>query len=207
LVLENLNVLAKKQQLFPKFAQESSMKSLRQLEREKWLLLSNELIKLTENLLFLGKDHIADLSLLDTINQDLKAAMLGKDVVTRDTLRMLIADIKKFEIDEKVKADDAKISNLINKNVKQRRDSIDQFKNGGRDDLVATEEEQLNVILKYLPEQLSEKEIHKLVQDAIAAVSAEGMGDMGKLMGYLKPICEGKADMSIVSKLARELLG
>ena len=164
------------------------------------------LIRLIENLVSQGKDHIADLSLLDTINQDLKAAMLSKDVIVRDTLRMLIADIKRFEIDERVEADDTKVSDLINKNVKQRRDSIAQFKSGGREDLVATEEEQLNVILKYLPEQLSEKEIQKLVQDGIAAVSAESMKDMGKLMGHLKPIFEGKADMSIVSKLAKELL-
>ena len=132
--------------------------------------------------------------------------MLSKDVIVRDTLRMLIADIKRFEIDERVEADDTKVSDLINKNVKQRRDSIAQFKNGGREDLVATEEEQLNVILKYLPEQLSEKEIQELVQDGIAAVSAESMKDMGKLMGHLKPIFEGKADMSIVSKLVKELL-
>ena len=112
------------------------------------------LIKLIESLVSQGKDPIANLSLLDTINQDLKTAMLSKDVVTRDTLRMLISDIKKFEIDEKVEADDAKISNLINKNVKQRRDSIEQFKNGGRDDLVANEQSQLDVILKYLPKQL-----------------------------------------------------
>ena len=164
------------------------------------------LISLIESLVSLGKDHIADLSLLDTINQDLKAAMLSKDVIVRDTLRMLIADIKRFEIDERVEADDAKVSDLINKNVKQRRDSIAQFKSGGREDLVATEKEQLNVILKYLPEQLSEKEIQKLVQDGIAAVSAESMKDMGKLMGHLKPIFEGKADMSIVSKLVKELL-
>ena len=133
------------------------------------------LIRLIENLVSLGKDHIADLSLLDTINQDLKAAMLSKDVIVRDTLRMLIADIKRFEIDERVEADDTKVSDLINKNVKQRRDSIAQFKSGGREDLVATEEEQLNVILKYLPEQLSEKEIQELVQDGIAAVSAESI--------------------------------
>lgn len=164
------------------------------------------LIRPIENLVSLGKDHIADLSLLDTINQDLKAAMLSKDVIVRDTLRMLIADIKRFEIDERVEADDTKVSDLINKNVKQRRDSIAQFKSGGREDLVATEEEQLNVILKYLPEQLSEKEIQELVQDGIAAVSAESMKDMGKLMGHLKPIFEGKADMSIVSKLVKELL-
>jgi hypothetical protein len=146
------------------------------------------------------------LSLLESINQDLKAAMLSKDVVTRDTLRMLISDIKNFEINEKVEADDAKISTLINKNVKQRRDSIDQFRNGGRDDLVTTEEEQLNVILKYLPEQLSEEEIQALIQDGISAVSAESMKDMGKLMGHLKPFFEGKADMSIVSKLIKEIL-
>lgn len=164
------------------------------------------LIRLIENLVSQGKDHIADLSLLDTINQDLKAAMLSKDVIVRDTLRMLIADIKRFEIDERVEADDTKVSDLINKNVKQRRDSIAQFKSGGREDLVATEEEQLNVILKYLPEQLSEKEIQELVQDGIAAVSAESMKDMGKLMGHLKPIFKGKADMSIVSKLVKELL-
>ena len=143
------------------------------------------LIRPIENLVSLGKDHIADLSLLDTINQDLKAAMLSKDVIVRDTLRMLIADIKRFEIDERVEADDTKVSDLINKNVKQRRDSIAQFKSGGREDLVATEEEQLNVILKYLPEQLSEEEIQKLVQEGIAAVSAESMKDMGKLMGCL----------------------
>jgi|TARA_B100001142_G_scaffold29945_1_gene26604 uncharacterized protein YqeY len=146
------------------------------------------------------------LSLLDTINQDLKAAMLNKDVVTRDTLRMLISDIKKFEIDEKVEADDAKISTLINKNVKQRRDSIEQFKNGGRDDLVANEQNQLDVILKYLPKQLSEEEIQSLIQEGITAVSAESMQDMGKLMGHLKPQFEGKADMSVVSKLVKNLL-
>ncbi|EKO36219.1 YqeY-like protein [SAR86 cluster bacterium SAR86E] len=146
------------------------------------------------------------MSLLESINQDLKAAMLSKDVVTRDTLRMLISEIKKFEIDEKVEANDITISTLINKNVKQRRDSIDQFKKGARDDLVATEQKQLDVILKYLPEQLSEDEIHTIVKDGINEVSAAGMQDMGKLMGHLKPKFEGKADMSIVSKFVKELL-
>ena len=164
------------------------------------------LTKQIENLASQDKDHIASLSLLDTINNDLKAAMLSKDVVTRDTLRMLISDIKRFEIDERIEADDAKISNLINKNVKQRRDSIEQFKNGSRDDLVANEQSQLDVILKYLPKQLSEEEIQSLIQEGIAEVSAESMQDMGKLMGYLKPQFEGKADMSIVSKLVKNLL-
>ena len=146
------------------------------------------------------------MSLLDSINQDLKSAMIHKDVTVRDTIRMLLADIKRYEIDERAKADDAVISNLINRNVKQRRDSIEQFQKGGREDLVAREQEELEVILKYLPEQLSDDEIKDLVQKAITELSVESMKDMGKLMGYLKPQVEGKADMSIVSKLVKDLL-
>jgi len=146
------------------------------------------------------------LSLLDSINQDLKSAMINKDVTVRDTIRMLLADIKRYEIDERAEADDAVISNLINKNVKQRRDSIEQFQEGGREDLVAREQEQLEVILKYLPEQLSDDEIKDLVQKAITELSVESMKDMGKLMGYLKPKLEGKTDMSIVSKLVKDLI-
>tara|TARA_B100001765_G_scaffold212263_1_gene176086 strand:+ start:3490 stop:3891 length:402 start_codon:yes stop_codon:yes gene_type:complete len=132
--------------------------------------------------------------------------MINKDVTVRDTIRMLLADIKRYEIDERAKADDAVISNLINRNVKQRRDSIEQFQKGGREDLVAREQEELEVILKYLPEQLSDDEIKDLVQKAITELSVESMKDMGKLMGYLKPQVEGKADMSIVSKLVKDLL-
>lgn len=146
------------------------------------------------------------MSLLDSINQDLKSAMINKDVTVRDTIRMLLADIKRYEIDERAEADDAVISNLINKNVKQRRDSIEQFQEGGREDLVAREQEQLEVILKYLPEQLSDDEIKDLVQKAITELSVESMKDMGKLMGYLKPKLEGKTDMSIVSKLVKDLI-
>ena len=132
--------------------------------------------------------------------------MINKDVTVRDTIRMLLADIKRYEIDERAKADDAVISNLINRNVKQRRDSIEQFQKGGREDLVAREQEELEVILKYLPEQLSDDEIKDLVQKAITELSVESIKDMGKLMGYLKPKVEGKADMSIVSKLVKDLL-
>ena len=132
--------------------------------------------------------------------------MINKDVTVRDTIRMLLADIKRYEIDERAEADDAVISNLINKNVKQRRDSIKQFQEGGREDLVVREQEELEVILKYLPEQLSDDEIKDLVQKAITELSVESMKDMGKLMGYLKPKVEGKADMSIVSKLVKDLL-
>ena len=164
------------------------------------------LIKPIENLVFQDKDLIANLSLLDTINQDLKTAMISKDVVGRDTIRMLLSDIKKYEIDERLEADDQIISTLINKNVKQRRDSIEQFKNGNRDDLVQKEQGQLNVILRYLPKQLTEEEIKILVKEEIENLSASSMQDMGKLMGHLKPKLVGKADMSVVSKIIKELL-
>lgn len=164
------------------------------------------LIKLIENLVFQDKDLIANLSLLDTLNQDLKTAMISKDVVARDTIRMILSDIKKYEIDERLEADDAVISTLINKTVKQRRDSIEQFKNGNRDDLVEREQEQLNVILRYLPKQLTDEEITILVKEGIENLSASSMQDMGKLMGYLKPKLEGKADMSVVSVIIKELL-
>ena len=164
------------------------------------------LIRPIESLLSQDKDLIANLSLLDNINQDLKSAMLSKDVVVRDTIRMLLSEIKRYEIDERVEADNSIITTLINKTVKQRRDSVEQFKNGGRDDLVQKEQEQLNVILRYLPAQLSEEEIQTLVQGGIDALSASSMKDMGKLMGHLKPQLEGQADMSVVSKIIKNLL-
>ena len=163
-------------------------------------------IKLIENLVSQDKDPIANLSLLDTINQDLKTAMISKEVVARDTIRMLLSEIKKYEIDERKAATDPIILALINKNVKQRRDSIEQFKNGGRADLVTKEEEQLKVILQYLPQQLSVDEIKAIVQQGIDEISAQTMQDMGKLMALLKPQLEGKADMSVVSAAVKELL-
>ncbi len=163
-------------------------------------------IKLIENLVSQDKDPIANLSLLDTINQDLKTAMISKEVVARDTIRMLLSEIKKYEIDERKEATDPIILALINKNVKQRRDSIEQFKNGGRADLVTKEEEQLKVILQYLPQQLSVDEIKTIVQQGIDEISAQTMQDMGKLMALLKPQLEGKADMSVVSAAVKELL-
>lgn len=163
-------------------------------------------IKLIENLVSQDKDPIANLSLLDTINQDLKTAMISKEVVARDSIRMLLSDIKKYEIDEREEATDPIILALINKNVKQRRDSIEQFKNGGRADLVTKEEEQLKVILQYLPQQLSVDEIKAIVQQGIDEISAQTMQDMGKIMALLKPQLEGKADMSVVSAAVKELL-
>jgi hypothetical protein len=146
------------------------------------------------------------LSLLNSINQDLKSAMLAKDSLVRDTLRMLIAEIKKFQIDNKVEAADKDVLSIINKMIKQRKDSIDQFTKGNRDDLANTEREQLEVIQKYLPEQLSDKEVEEVIKNKINVLEASSMQDMGNVMGALKSELAGKADMSLVSELVKKSL-
>tara|TARA_Y100000590_G_scaffold375269_1_gene440109 strand:+ start:22 stop:465 length:444 start_codon:yes stop_codon:yes gene_type:complete len=146
------------------------------------------------------------LSLLNSINQDLKSAMLAKDSLVRDTLRMLIAEIKKFQIDNKVEAADKDVLSIINKMIKQRKDSIDQFTKGNRDDLANTEREQLEVIQQYLPEQLSDKEVEEVIKNKINVLEASSMQDMGNVMGALKSELAGKADMSLVSELVKKSL-
>ncbi len=146
------------------------------------------------------------MSLLNSINQDLKSAMLAKDSLARDTLRMLIAEIKKFQIDNKVEAADKDVLSIINKMIKQRKDSIDQFTKGNRDDLANTEREQLEVIQKYLPEQLSDKEVEEVIKNKINVLEASSMQDMGNVMGALKSELAGKADMSLVSELVKKSL-
>lgn len=132
--------------------------------------------------------------------------MLAKDSLARDTLRMLIAEIKKFQIDNKVEAADKDVLSIINKMIKQRKDSIDQFTKGNRDDLANTEREQLEVIQKYLPEQLSDKEVEEVIKNKINVLEASSMQDMGNVMGALKSELAGKADMSLVSELVKKSL-
>ena len=144
--------------------------------------------------------------LLDQINQDIKSAMLEKRVLERDTLRMLLAEIKRYQIDEKAEATDEVVLTIINKMVKQRKDSIEQFTKGGRDDLAAKEKDQLEVIKQYLPEQLSEDKIREIVEAAVNSTQASSMQDMGKVMGAIKSELQGKADMGLVSQIVKTAL-
>jgi uncharacterized protein YqeY len=147
------------------------------------------------------------LSLLSDIQSDLKQAMLGKDELTRDTLRMFKAEVQKFEIDSKETVDDAKALQVINKMIKQRNDSISQFTNGGRIDLAEKEQSEVDVLSKYKPKQLDESEITTKVNEAISESEAAGMQDIGKVMGILKKSIEaGTADMGIVSKIVKDQL-
>ena len=132
--------------------------------------------------------------------------MLEKRVLERDTLRMLLAEIKRCQIDEKAEATDDVVLTIINKMVKQRKDSIEQFTKGGRDDLASKEKDQLEVIKQYLPEQLSEDKIREIVEAAVNSTQASSMQDMGKVMGAIKSELQGKADMGLVSQIVKSSL-
>tara|TARA_Y200000002_G_scaffold241086_1_gene199354 strand:+ start:417 stop:860 length:444 start_codon:yes stop_codon:yes gene_type:complete len=146
------------------------------------------------------------LALLSDIKSDLKQAMLGKNDLVRDTIRMFLAEVQRFEIDNKEEVDDAKALQIINKMIKQRNDSISQFISGGRDDLADKEQEEVNILSKYKPEQLSEEEVTAKVKDAIQDSGASSMQDIGKVMGVLKSSLAGSADMGMVSKIVKDEL-
>ena len=132
--------------------------------------------------------------------------MLDKNDLQRDTIRMFLAEVQRFEIDTKEEADDAKTIQIINKMIKQRNDSISQFKSGGRNDLAEKEEKEVEILSKYKPEQLSEEEVTRKVKEAIKTSDASSMQDMGKVMGVLNSSLAGSADMSMVSKIVKEEL-
>ena len=132
--------------------------------------------------------------------------MLDKNDLQRDTIRMFLAEVQRFEIDTKEEVDDAKAIQIINKMIKQRNDSIDQFTKGGRDDLVEKELSEVDVLNKYKPAQLSEDQIILRVREAISTSNASSMQDIGKVMGLLKNSLSGSADMGIVSKVVKDQL-
>ncbi len=132
--------------------------------------------------------------------------MLDKNNFVRDTLRLFIAEVQRFEIDNKEEVDDAKALQIINKMIKQRNDSISQYKDGGRDDLADKEQSEVDILSKYKPEQLSEEVVTAKVKDVIAETNATSMADIGKVMGILKTSLAGKADMGMVSNVVKNEL-
>ena len=146
------------------------------------------------------------MSLKDRINEDMKAAMRARETGRLGTIRLLLAAIKQREVDERTALDDAAITAVIDKMIKQRKDSISQFEAAGRTDLVEQESAELAVLAAYMPAQLSEAEIAEQVQAAVAATGAAGPQDMGKVMGVLKGKLAGRADMTAVSALVKAAL-
>ena len=146
------------------------------------------------------------MSLKTRVTDDMKDAMRAKDSARLGTIRLLLAAIKQKEVDERIELDDATISSIVEKLIKQRKDSISQFQTAGRDDLVALEQAELVVLQAYLPEQLSSAEVEAAVIAAIAESGAASAKDMGKVMGLLKPRLAGRADMGQVSTLIKAQL-
>ena len=146
------------------------------------------------------------MSIRESINQDLKEAMRSRDKTTLNTLRLVNAAVKQIEVDERITVDEARMLAILDKLCKQRKESIAQYQNAGRDDLVEKEQAELVIIEKYLPAPLSEDEINALIATAISDTQAANMQDMGKVMAELKPKLQGRADMGKVSQLIRAKL-
>ena len=142
----------------------------------------------------------------DQLAQDIKAAMLAKDNQRRDTLRLLQAAIKQREVDERIELDDAAVIAVVDKLVKQRKDSIAAFEQGGRADLAAQEAAEMAVLQTYLPQRLSADEVMAEVRAIVAELGAAGPGDMGRVMGVVKTRLAGKADMGAVSAAVKAAL-
>jgi len=141
------------------------------------------------------------------ITEDMKAAMRARDAARLSAIRLLLAAMKQREVDERIELSDADILGIIEKMLKQRRDSVTQFEAGGRQDLADVEKFEIGVLSGYLPQQLSEGEIAGEVAAAFAATGARRMQDMGKVMVALKPRLAGRADMARVSALVKAKLG
>jgi uncharacterized protein len=145
-------------------------------------------------------------TLAQSIRAAMKAAMKDKDKDRLSTLRLILAEFKRIEVDERIEVDDARALAVLDKMVKQRRDSAEQYANAGREELAAVENAEIEVIQQFLPVQLSEAELGAMVDAAIAASDVKGMAAMGAVMGQLKPQLQGRADIGAVSKLVKQRL-
>ena len=140
------------------------------------------------------------------IIDDMKAAMKGGEKVRLGVIRLITAAIKQREVDERIELDDEQVLIVLDKMVKQRRDSIKQYTDAGREDLAAIEEAEVEIIQAYLPAALSEDEVAAIVEAAIAQTGATSMADMGKVMGIVKPQVQGRGDMGAVSGIVKQKL-
>ena len=136
----------------------------------------------------------------------MKEAMKAREKERLATIRLIQAEFKRVEVDERIEIDDARALAIMGKMVKQRRDSVSQFESAGRDELAAIEQAEINVIQEFLPQQLSDDEILAIIDDALSGIDATGMAAMGPLMGVIKPKLQGRADMGAVSKLVKAKL-
>ena len=146
------------------------------------------------------------ISLKDQITNDMKSAMKARETDRLAAIRLLLAAIKQREVDERITLDDAAVVAVVDKLIKQRRDSLSQYEQAGREDLAAVERAEIEVLTPYLPAQMSADEVAAAIKAAIAQTGAVGPADMGKVMGVLKPQLAGKTDLSAVSQQVKSAL-
>jgi|TARA_B110000977_G_scaffold31522_1_gene41767 uncharacterized protein YqeY len=149
---------------------------------------------------------MSDQTLKSRLREEMKAAMRAKDKQRLSTIRLIQAEIKRIEVDERIDVDDDRVLVVMDKMCKQRRDSIQQYTDAGRIELADIEAAEIVVIQEFLPSQLNQQELTDMVADAVASSGAESMKDMGKVMAILKPKLQGRADMGEVSKLIKAKL-
>ncbi|MCG8613743.1 MAG: GatB/YqeY domain-containing protein [Pseudomonadales bacterium] len=149
---------------------------------------------------------MAEETLKSQITSAMKEAMKAKDKDRLGTIRLILADIKKVEVDERIDVDDTRVLAILDKMVKQRRDSVKQYTDAGRDDLAQVEANEIEVIQAFLPKALTDEEISELITSAIAESGAASMQDMGKVMNLLKPKLQGRADVGSVSQKVKAAL-
>jgi hypothetical protein len=146
------------------------------------------------------------MALKDRVTEDMKTAMRAGDKERLAAVRLLLAAIKQREVDERITLDDGQVLAVIEKMIKQRRESITQFERGGRSDLAAQENAEIGVLQGYLPAQLTPSEVDALIAEAIAATGAASVKDMGKVMGFVKPKAQGRTDMGALSARIKQKL-
>ena len=146
------------------------------------------------------------MALRDQLNEDIKASMKAREAEKLGALRLLLAAVKQREVDERITLDDTAVISVIEKMVKQRKDSIAQFEKAQRQDLADKEKYEISVLQAYMPQQLSEAEVAAIVAEAVASTGAKAPSDMGKVMGAVKPKVAGRADMGKVSALIKARL-
>jgi uncharacterized protein YqeY len=149
---------------------------------------------------------MSDRALKQQLNEDMKTALRSQDKARLGVLRLALAAIKQREVDERISLDDTQVLAVLDKMIKQRRDSLQQFQAAGRQDLAGQEQFEIEVLQGYLPAALSEAELAALIEQAVTATGAKAMADMGKVMGLLKPQVQGRADMALVSQKIKQRL-
>ena len=146
------------------------------------------------------------MSLKEKLADDLKSAMKNKDTVRKNTVQMIRAGVLQIEKDKKITLDDEGVLDVIAKQLKQRRDSLPDYEKSGRDDLIAELKAEMDVLMEYLPQQLTREELEAIVSEAVRDTGASTMKDMGKIMGAVMPKTKGRADGKIINEIAKQML-